>query len=484
MKAVNQKIVAHKIKIFTIVFLSLGLIVIIEGLLMMNDCSGVLRNFTKTPSNLLRYLPIIILLYLFTNEMILSSNNNNSLLKITPTKKGIVFIKDCHIWLAIFETFSVGKIQTSELKQLKHLKIFSLELDRKRMCVRVVLYSKSYKELEERINDSKPILEVVLPDIHFISKRDTAKLYSETELLKIGKEYILKEKSELIYPQFADVLKKSSPSISRMILACNISGKPPSNKNVDLMNCVQIYFYHSYDQTSFFKYMNKRFFNSQRGTTEHFKDIQELQRIRLKYQTDKRPSQTFQEGFSQFIAGLSLISTKSEIDYEEKQHTYPLITLSCKKQKLNPLDPEKQSSIFEMNQICSELCNFPKENKLLHDEKEKRCRKRAAFCQKLLVNANFSSILENLLNQKDKANQIHLITELRQHLSYQQLICCLSHLSQQNHPQITYRKLVNLIHVLFWSNYKCNEDPEKKPVSSMFFHDRNIEHISPSLAPN
>ncbi|MHA2248528.1 MAG: hypothetical protein ACXADY_26515 [Candidatus Hodarchaeales archaeon] len=479
----NQKIVTHKIKIFTIVFLSLGLIVIIEGLLMMNDCSGVLMNFTKTPSDVLRYLPIIILLYLFSNEMILSSNNN-SLLKITPTKKGIVFIKDYHIWLAIFETFSVGKIQTSELKQLKHLKIFSLELDRKRMSIRVVLYSKSYKELEERINDSKPILEVVLPDIHFISKRDTVKLYSETELLKIGKEYILKEKTELIYPQFADVLKKSSPSISRMILACNIPEKPPSNKNVESMNCVQIYFYHSYDQTSFFKYMNKRFFNSQRGTAGHFKDIQELQRIRLKYQTDKRHSQTFQEGFSQFIAGLSLISTKSEIDNEVKQHTYPLIPLSINKQELNPLDPEKQSSTFEMNQICSELCNFPKENKLLHDEKEKRCRKRAVFCQKLLVNANFSSILENLLNQKDKTNQIHLIAELRQHLSYQQLICCLSHLSKQYHPQITYRKLVNLIHVLFWSNFKGNEDPEKKLVSLMFSHDRNIEHITPSLAQN
>lgn len=485
MKAVNQKIVTHELKILTIIFFFLGLIVVIEGLLMMNDCSGVLKNLTKAPNDLVRYFPIIILLYIFTNEVFLSFSNNNSLLKFTLTKKGMVFIQDYHIWLAIFETFSVKKIQTSELKQLKHLKTFSLELDRKKKCVRVVLYSKSYKELEKRLDTSKPILEAILPDIHIISNKDATKLYSKTELLKIGKEYILKDKSELNYPQFVVFPKKSSSPISRMILACNIPEKIDIKENAEFLNCVQMYFFHSYDQTSFFRYMNKRFFNSQRA--DHFQDIQELQRIRLRYQTDKRPFQTFQEGLGQFIRGLSLILLDSKfLEIEQKQHDHPLISLPCENQPLNLLDTEKTSSSFELNQICSELCNFPKESKISPKEKEKRCKKRAGFCQKLLVNDNFSSILENLINQKNKPDQIHLITELRQHLSYQQLICCFSNLNQLRNPQIPYRKLMNLIHILFWSHYKVHEIPSnvKKPVSPLFSNDRTTEQISPSLVPN
>ena len=66
-------------------------------------------------------------------------NDLNSVLRFSQPKKGIVFIQDYHIWLAIFETFSVEKIQTSELKQLKHLKTFSLELDRKKRCISIII---------------------------------------------------------------------------------------------------------------------------------------------------------------------------------------------------------------------------------------------------------------------------------------------------------------------------------------------------------
>ncbi|MFX0122325.1 MAG: hypothetical protein ACFFAE_01720 [Candidatus Hodarchaeota archaeon] len=481
----NQKIVKHRIKISTIVFLSLGLIVIIEGFLMMNDFSGVLKNFIKAPIDLIRYFPIIILLYFLTNDVILSITNCNSKFKFSIPKKGIVFIQDYNIWLALFETFSVGKIQTSELKQLRHLKTFSLELDRNIMCVRVILYSKSYKELEKRIKISKPILEVVLPDIEFVSKTDIAKLYNETELLKIGKEYILKEKSRLSYPLFAVFPEKSSLSVSRMVLACNL----PENirEEVELMNCVQFYFFHSYDQVSFFKYVNRRFFNAQKETINQFWKIQELQRIILRYQTDKRPFLTFQEGLCQFMRSLSLVLMDSKfVEFGEKQHDYKLINQSYEKKSLNPLDTEKVSSSFEMNQVCSELCNIPKEKNLSHKEKEKRCIKRSIFCQKLLVNDNFSSILENLINQPNKTDQNLLITELRRHLTNKQLICCFSHLSQLNHPRIPYRKLVNLIHALLWSNYKGYKDSnnDKKSVSSMLPVDRNSEQFSPSLSPN
>ncbi|UCG00572.1 MAG: hypothetical protein JSW11_13195 [Candidatus Heimdallarchaeota archaeon] len=453
----------------------------------MNDCTGVLKNITKAPMDLVRYFPIIILLYLFTNEIFITFRINISPLKFTLKKTGIVFFQDFHIWLAIFETFSIRKIQTSELKQLKHLKTFSLELDGKRKCVRIVLYSKSYKELEERIKTSKPILEVVLPDIHFVSKADLTKSYDETEMLKIGEEYILKEKSELLFPQFNILLNESSPSFFRMVLACDIHDE--MKKKLDFVNCIQMYFFHSYDQTSFFQYLNRRFFRSQIKTFDHIQDVQELQRICLRYQTKKGPYLSFQEGLDHFVSFFSLFSLEPNIIETGMKQNFQLLSLQSENQSLNLLDTEKITSHLEMNQICAELCNYPNENELSYKEKETRCKKRAVFCQNLLENANFFSILESLINQKYITDKIHLLTELRRHLTYQQLICCISHLCHLNYPEIPYQKIVNLIHILYSLNYKSYKAKnvlkiDKNPDSTIFSDDGTTKHIFHSLAPN
>ncbi|MFX0205895.1 MAG: hypothetical protein ACFFDT_07890 [Candidatus Hodarchaeota archaeon] len=371
------------------------------------------------------------------------------------------------------------KIQTNELKQLKHLKTFSLEIDRKKNSIRVILYSKSVKELEERIRVSKPILEVVLPDISFVSKEDVNNLYSETELLNIGKIFILKERSEWIYPQFGNYPRKGSPSISRTVLACNISDEVEKNK---FLNCTQLYFLHSFDQTSFFKYMNSRYFKSPSESVAQFQDNQEVQRIRLSYLTNKKPLFSFQEGLDQFTRALSssLLVTSNNKN-EEGKIKYPLIH-----NQQNLIFKTKKTSVSEMNQICYELCQFFNENKLSVEEKVKRCKKRAKFCLNLLENENFYLILESLIKQENVIDQIHLISELRRHLTYQQLICCFSHLSQQNYPKIPYQKLVSLIHSLFRTVDKINEVPQinKKLTTSIFSNDGNPNQISPSLTQN
>jgi len=472
----NQAILIYKLKISTIVLLSLVIVIVIEGLVTMNDCTGVLKNILFVPMDLMRYIPIIILSYLLSAEIIHIFNGFNSELKFKIKQSGLIFFKDFHIWLAIFETFSVEKVQTSELKQLKHLKTFSLEIDIEKMGIRVILYSKSVKELEKRIRTSKPILEVVLPDIKMASKDDITQQYSEMKLVKIGRDYIFKEKSELFYPQFGNFPIKNSSSISRMVLACNITDEA---KNDKFMNSTQIYFFHRFDQTSFFKYINKRFFKSPRET--HFQDNQEHQRIRLSYQTNKKPLISFQEGLDQYIRALSFISLGSGIIKTEKIHkNYPFI----KNQQIILLNTE-ETSLAEMNQICSEFCDLSKENKHLNKDKVKRCKRRADFCLNLLENENFSSILESLIKQEDVIDQIHLISELRRHLTYHQIICCFSHLSQQNYRKISYFKLVNLIYVLFRSIDKAKvPNINKKPASLVFVSGKKNDQVSSSLTPN
>ncbi len=469
------------------VFLLFVILVTIEGLLVSNDYSRVLQNIVKSPINLVNYFPIIILLYLFTKELVLLFNQNNPLLKFSVMKKGIVFIQDYHIWLAIFETQSTGKIQTSELKQLKHLKAFSLELDTKRRCVRVFLYSNSYKELEERIRNSKPILEVVLPDIDLISKVDIGKLLSEIKLIKIGKNYFLKENSELIFPQFVDFLDNFSPIFFRMILTCNFHEKTSFEENYDVENNVQWYFFHCYNQESFFKFINKLLFNPKKNAVESFLDIQELQKARLRYHTQKRPLFDFQEGLIHFQRGLSLLlSGSKQIVIEEKRSDPSLITTSCGTKSIFLLGTEKTSTSMGMNQICSELCNIPRHHKLEKEEQEKKCYQRANFCQKLLTNGNFSSILKNILNQGYETDKIHFIAELKTHLSYHQLICLLAHLTQSGKLEIPYRKLIDLIYILLKLNYEVQEAPDisKKTIYSLFSDIEAFKQILPSLAAN
>ena len=474
----NKAILLYKLKIFAIVLLSLISIVVVEGLVTMNDCTSVLKNIFDAPMDLVRYIPIIILSYLLSSNMIQIFNGFNSELQFEINSSGIIFFQDFHIWLAIFETFSVEKIQMSELKQLKHLKTFSLEIDKQKMSVRVILYSKSIKELKKRIRKSKPILEVVLPNINLVPKDEIAQRYNEMKLLKIGRDYIFKEKSELIHPQFGNFPKKNSHSISRLVLTCNI---PDETRNDGFMNSTQMYFFHRFNQASFFRYINKRYFKSPRETLTQFQDNQEHQRIRLSYQTDKKPLLSFQEGLDQYTRALSFISPGSGIvKTEERRNNYPLI----KNQQKLLLDTEK-TSFLEMNQICYELCNLPKENKYSNKEKVKRCKKRANFCLNLLESENFSLILESLIKQENIIDQIHLMSELRRHLTYHQILCCFSHLSQLNYPKISYLELINLIHILFRSIDEAKvPNINKKPSSLIFTIEGENDQISSSLTPN
>ncbi|MFX1285439.1 MAG: hypothetical protein ACFFB5_17475 [Promethearchaeota archaeon] len=468
-----------------IVLISLVILIIIERLLISNDYTSILQNIAQSPSNMARYFPITILLYLLTKEIIFSSKQNDPLLKFSVIQKGLVFIQNFNMYLALFETFSVGKIQTSELKQLKHLKAFSLELDTSKACARVFLYSKSYKELKKRIKKSMPILEVVLPDIKFISKDNITRFLGENKLLKVRKKFLLEENSELILPKSLNLDTKLSPTVSRMILACIFPEEMSIEESTDEKKMVQCYLFHSYSTNSFFKYMNNMLFNTPKKKGDYFWDIRELQRMRLKYQTEEISKINLQKGLHHFKEGLSMVlSELKQVIIQEQQINYSPIKLSSELKSKNLLSSGKTIKSLEMNQICSELCNIPGNISFLQEEKERKCQQRVSFCRKLLTNDNFSSILEIILDQKYEKDQIRLFTELKSHFSHQQLICVLAHLSQSNSLEIPYHKIINMIYILLKLNYKAQGslNANKRHQSSNFFKDEKFKQISLSLA--
>ncbi len=477
-----QKALNEKLRIFFIGFLLFVFVVIIEDSLFSHDLSG-LKSIITSPISILRYTPIIISLYLFAKEIVRLLNRNITCLQFLPKKEGIVFIQDYNVWLSIFEIPTLRNIQTSELKQIIHLKTFSLELDVKKICVRVYLYSKSYEELKERIKNSKPILEAVLPNVIQMSNKDIIELLNEIKLLKIGKKYVLNENSEYFFPQSCENDTKFPSTFSRMILTCKIE------ENSHLDKCAQCYIINSNDESSskgkssFFKWLDKILFNPSKIPEENFWSIKELQRVKLRFYTKNSSLSEFKQGLILFQKGLSLISSESKkIIQEEKIIDHSFINNHLEAKAKSTIISEKTSFLTGMNQICSELCKIPNEHKLTQKEKVKKCRRIANFCKKLLANENFSSILDNILNQQYQIEKIHLISELKQHLSYHHLICICAQLSHSNQPNLSHEETVEMINIIL-KLVQNNTSGDKKAIISRLANDKTIEKLSSSLAP-
>lgn len=430
------------------------------------------QSFLNTLMSFIRYLPILFLIYIFVDEIYQSIFQDSYLMRIKEKEEGIIFIQNYQVWIAIFETFSLEKVQINELEQLRHLEIFSLELDKEKLCLRVFLFSKSYEELLDRMNKSKPILENVLPGIKLVQDDMIAQLIGDYSLLRINKKFLLKYNSKLIIPQTKIVEDTISFSFSNMILTCNLSNKDKIQENGRIIYPIQLYFLICHKKSSLFKCIDEITFIEDNPEESKFLDAQDLQRARLRYQIDKFPKMDLNTGLNKFKIGLaSLLSNNTQI-IEEKKTSQLLsdvkrITTGKKvfssyidrenliKSNETPLIIENSNCKSRINQICIELCNIPKDPSLLLEEKSKRCHRRANFCIKLLRTENFSILLENITMNENEAEKLQLVTELNRHLSFYQLVCVLAHMNKSTKSEISYQTLISLIHMLIKSNSNC-----------------------------
>jgi hypothetical protein len=495
---------------FFVVFL-IGL----ENYSQSNNYFEILSNVETYPTLFIRYFPINILLFLFFQELLTPSSQNDIKLKFSSENENIVFIQDSRVWMALFETYYLEKIKTCELRQMIHLKKFSLEIDRNNKCVRVFIYSKSHSELLNMITESKPILEVLFPGINLISKADISNLFRENQLLKISKFNVLKADSKVIFPQNNSSTNSSDQSFSNMIIACNISDKKGNLQNDYSKNYIQCYYFNRYDHQSFFEGLSYFLHNIQIQESNIFWDFQGIQRARLRFQLKDQPLYDFKKGLDLFEKGLlGLFSTQKKENSSKEIKNYSSITFPQKKGQdfILKTDSEngKRNSIFskieqqnivnkninlktyrnsvilKTNQICTELCDIPMNSKLIRKEKFRKCSRRSDFCKRLLLNDNFTLILDNIQNQKYDEEISDLIFELRRHLSYYQFICVLAQLTQSKNPKITFSKIIYIIQLLFRFKIIIQEsETSEKSFSSLWFaSNENDKEISLSLAPN
>ena len=144
------------------------------------------------------------------------------------------------------------------------------------------------------------------------------------------------------------------------------------------------------------------------------------------------------------------------------------------------------SNPFQKNQICIELCNIQRCNSLSLKEKMKKCSQRKNFCQKMLQNENFIALMENIMKQKHEVERIHLISELRNHLSNQQLFCLFAHLSYIKQLDFSDLEIINLIQALFKLNLdtQLDNNMDQSSVFPPISRNKNNEHFSSSVTSN
>lgn len=511
MKNLDKRTPLEFFKIIIVVMFSSSLVISIE--ILFNP--GTYYTVLIDPIILLRNSSGIVLLSILLKELLLNRNPSNQ--KIISEIDNMVFIQDCFAWIAIFETRSLSKIKNIELEQLSYLKLFSLELDVRNLCVRVFLYGKSKEGLRKKIIKSKPILDVVLPDLILLSAKDSSKFFDKRYFEEIGKRLYLKNEKQFIFPKFESDIDYSDFSGDELVFCFFPELKNKTEKHALNSQWYSIYNFH---QKFFFKGLMRVFKDQQKFIFNNLLKKNNFQRIQVRFHIEEHERHSFKGGISQFERSLvylisqrksdpslttKTITEKNTMDNDPTSNvlrkTSIFEILPGKRTKdVNPsvtsakYNFENISSSFEesaidsikMNQICFELCNILRNPDFSCEEKTKKCSRRAGFCKKLLKNENFFSIIENILKQNHDEERVHLTTELRRHLSYQQLICILSHLTQLEPLGTFNQKIIEMIYILFKHNLETQENSNTKLNSILptIIKEKNRRKISPSLTSN
>ncbi len=512
MNTVHNSYVYEKLKIIIIILLNFSFFIIIESFLTLNS----ILNILKSPVFLIRYFPIVILLYYLINEILLLFNKEGFQNKISGGKDGLIFVPELFVWIAIFETHELNRVQKTELKQLRHLKIFSLELDFKKSCLRVFLYGDSSEELRLRIMKSKPILDVVLPNLISLSPEDSQKLFENEKFVNLNNFRFLRKQTNLsilTFEGFSENLSRSRSKITFCFYPEFRDAKIKHNGEESLRS--QCYSFFDFEQQNFFSGLSKVL----KIDHVYFWKKRVSQRIKIRFKIEDREDLIFEHGISNFDKHLSAFLSKNIskvklndkkmkletltkndspndkiIDFSESSSVKKTIIKDLKvpientkiikkpiKNKLHQLTADLKNK----NQICLELCNIQKNSDLSIADKVKKCTRRAKFCEKMLKNDNLIALLKNIMNQAHEEERIHLTTELRRHLSNQQIICIFVHLCQYDSKDIPIQNIVDLIHLLFKLNLETQDNLDKEDSNfSIVTRNKNYDRSSLSLLSN
>ncbi len=394
--------------------------------------------------------PLIIILF---REMLWIKKTNLKKFKIVLTDRNFAFIQNHSIWMCIFEAQINENIKLDKLQHLTFLKTFSIEINKNESIIYIRIFTTSLEEINLLVNKCYPILEVIFPDIQLLELNTLIEKINEYKILTFRNKSFLYSKTHFIFPLIPEK-EIEIKEYSSMILTYNKDSK--SNKLLG-----NIYYIKLFDKKTPFLFLKEIFLTY--GTPSYLKFIKkDFVRIRL-----KSPLKDYSElPFEKTIDKISLFLQKENINSfisEEKIKSRIQCQGTSKFTSIPPSNDSfmrgKKSKLFNtiydqflnlpnLNQICFELCSIFDDSFLAEDEKRVKCDRKSKFCLKLLKNENFKLIIENITKQKNAAELEYLLGELAQHISTQQLVCVMAHLSQESSKNLLHNDLLPILYFL------------------------------------
>ena len=344
----------HKIIIIGITILSLIFLVELEILIIFGGVSEKIISLDNILMNLVKYFPIGILIFILVKELLQLFQVANQSLNFTLKDGGIVFIHNFNVWMALFETNSIKEIQIDELTQLNHLQTFSLELDINKSYLRLYIFSKKLNQLENRINKSRAILDIVLPDIRPVTNPNIENFLENNKFVNVNKKFFLVQNEEYLIAHTTKNTNQIPKNFTKLIMAYDSS---------KALNTTQIYFFNSYKKKKLFNLLENMICNDYQHSDRKFSEYQEVQRIRIRYQTKSLQKFSFDEALTQLKTGLAhLTDSFQSIEIGEGK-----AQIKFTKRTMMPNERMSQTNSFKTKEIITKVIND-----VLSEEKNSR----------------------------------------------------------------------------------------------------------------
>ncbi|PWI49138.1 hypothetical protein CEE45_03080 [Candidatus Heimdallarchaeota archaeon B3_Heim] len=392
-------------------------------------------------------IPIAIACLLIFYELNIFSSKKKTLMTI---KEGqVLFIPRFNLYLSIFECSSVSDVFVEGVDLLNGLNRYSIEIDGINNRLRLFFYSNSKIELSRYIEEAKPLLDTIFPNLLLLTASSLKEGFLNYSLKRMGDYRTIKQGRYLIIPEKEQNIPLKSPKNYTHVI--NYNSQASSEEKSNKFESIQLYSFIRFEEGSFFDFFGRMCFTDR---NMFFTDIIEenlLLRAIIRYKLVGFNSISDNEGITNLQQKLNTINVgNNAVEYSDK-FIPPLAALS----EHNPDSPNFVSINQEFNQICRELCNISRSSV---DEaiKTKNCVDRASFCKKLLVNQNFATFLSELVDGEDDQRKDTILSDLLRHLSFHQIHCLLAQFIASYNSDNLDKQIIKLLHVLIQKQLEIN----------------------------
>ncbi|MHA2093101.1 MAG: hypothetical protein ACW98F_00460, partial [Candidatus Hodarchaeales archaeon] len=383
---------------------------------MLNSLSSkVIQNSVTYDTTMIigNIIPLIFTCLLIFYELNIFSFDNSSVLVVKPDN--MIYIPRFETYVSIFECSSLSNIYTEGLSLLNGLNRYSIEILQDIQRLRVYFYSNSKTELFKNIEEAKPLLDTVFPNLRLLTTSSLKSDFLNYSLRKRGFYHHINQGTFLIIPKIEQNTNSQTPKKDTLILNFNSQLNSTGKSNVH--DSTQCYSFTRFKENSFFEFFGEVIFTEENEFLDGEIDANLLCRAIIRYRL---------VGFHSFLDNDGLINIRKQLGkFKKVTNTLETPDMVIPPPPIIQSDSHHSKPLVTShgyNQICKELCNIS----LSAEEdtiKTKKCKNRVSFCKKLLVNRNLTKFLGELIDGEDDKRKEVILSDLLRHVSFQQIYC-------------------------------------------------------------